>query len=76
MNLQERWEKEESKIGKLFKYGVGYIATLSGVIAEASSTYLPAFSNIPEWLTHSMVVIGVVGYVAGKLTVKHDTNKG
>jgi hypothetical protein len=67
--LQATWQAEESELGKFFKYIIGYLGILSGIIGEVSSNYLPLFPGlVPEWLSHWLVIVGVIGYIVGKLT--------
>ena len=71
--LQATWQAEESKLGKFLKYIIGYLSILAGVIGEAASTYLPLFNGfVPEWLSHALVVVGLLSYIIGKLTKKED----
>lgn len=73
MNIKERWNAEESKFGKYLKFIIGYLFTLSGVIADLTSQYIPLVSSyVPDKLVHTLVFIGVVGYTLGKLTTNKD----
>lgn len=71
MTIKERLEAEETKLGKFFKYVIGYAGVVSGIVTDTVITYLPAVREfVPEWLTHGLVVVGVCGYVIGKLSAK------
>lgn len=74
MTFKERWEAEETKIGKLFKYWAGYGLTTAGALIEAGDYLLTVYAKYslatPDWLSHGLVGLGLFGYVVGKCTVK------
>ena len=71
----ERWEAKETKVGKFFKYILGYTGMFAGIVTETVVNYLPAVSQyVPDKLSHALVSIGVICYVIGKLT-KTDVQK-
>jgi hypothetical protein len=76
MTLKERFLAEETKLGHILKVWItGLLAILS--ILGGANEYLamvpPDF--IPQWLKISVVVSGVISFVAGKLTVKSNLNE-
>ncbi len=74
MTLKDRWQAEETKLGKVAKYWVGYGATVVGVLIEIGDKAITLFAQYsvgtPEWLTHGLVGLGLLAYIGGKLTVK------
>jgi len=70
--LQQRWDAEESKLGKILKYYIGYLGIAAGSLGEGLTALMNLYTQyniaLPEWLTHTLVGIGIVGYLIGKLT--------
>ena len=70
--ISSRWEAEESKIGKWLKYYAGYIPIACGVATEVlqqtTTLFTAAGLTVPEVVPHAMVGVGLVAYIAGKLT--------
>lgn len=69
MTLKERWNAEETKIGKFFKFILGYSGVAAGIITDIAVNYMPAVSQyIPEGFAHALFKAGVICYGIGKLT--------
>jgi len=67
------WNKESSKLGKVFHIWVSSILLLTSAIGAANE-YLAVIPPdfIPQWLKTTIVISGVSSYVIGKLTKKDD----
>lgn len=74
--LKQRWQAEETKIGKLFKYYIGYIGMgagfVSGILTDITSQYAALGIAVPLWLTKTLLYSGIAGYVVGKVTKKKE----
>jgi hypothetical protein len=77
--FKQRWASEESKLGKFFKYYIGYIGVAAGVISqtitEISGIYASVGVGAPSWFTKALLGLGIAGYVAGKITKKKEVNR-
>lgn len=78
-SFKERWEAEESKLGKFLKYYIGYIGIACGLISENSTEILAIFGQVGISVPHSVSMFflysGVIAYVIGKLTKKPNVDK-
>lgn len=75
MTLKERFNAESSALGKILSNWVGRLLLLFSAIGAANeylSLIPPDF--VPQWLKAVIVISGVISFVAGRLTVKKDTN--
>lgn len=69
MTFRERWDAKETKLGKFFKYVLGYCSAIAGIITDIGVNYLPAVSQyVPQEFAHTLIKVGIICYGLGKLT--------
>jgi len=70
------WNKESSKIGKVFHTWVAGILLVLSILG-GSNEYLSLVppDYIPTYIKTIVVISGVISYVGGKLTKKEDAPK-
>ncbi len=76
MTLRERLRAKETRVGKFLKDLLApalLICSILGGANEYLAVLPPDF--IPQYLKTSVVVAGVISYIAGKLTVNKDLNE-
>ena len=70
--LKQRWEAEETAIGKKLKYYVGYVFMAAGWVTLHVNDITSLFTNsglpIPLWLPKVFFSCGLLGYISGKMT--------
>lgn len=73
MTLKERWQAEESKIGKVLKdivaKGLIVVTVIGGMVDFAVG--LPQ-EWVPSWVKTTIIIAALVSHVAGKMTVKDE----
>lgn len=74
MTLKERWEARETKIGKWIKNWIGKFLILCSALGGANE-YLQVIPLdwIPTWLKTCILIAGIIGFLAGKMSVKPGT---
>ena len=73
MTIKERINAPSTKLGKLLQKWVSGFLLFCGALGAANE-YLSLLPSdfIPTWIKVSVVVAGVISFVAGKLTVQTD----
>jgi len=71
MTLKERILAEETKLGKFLKNQLASLLLLCSILGGANE-YLALVPTdfIPNYIKTSVVIAGIISYVAGKLTAK------
>lgn len=71
MTLKERWMASETAVGSWIKNWIGKLLILASALGGASEYILGLPQDwIPSWIKTVVLIAGVVGFVAGKMTVK------
>lgn len=74
--FRERWESEESSLGKKIKYYIGYVfigaSAITLHVPEITAIFMNAGVQVPVWLPKVFLVCGILGYVGGKITKRSD----
>jgi hypothetical protein len=71
MTLRERWTARETKIGCWIKNWIGKLLIACSALGGANE-YLQVVPQdwIPQWIKAAILVAGIIGFVAGKMSVK------
>jgi hypothetical protein len=74
--LRQRWEAEETAIGKKLKYYIGYMFMVAGYVTmhvqDITSIFMNAGVVVPVWVPKVFLACGFIGYIGGKLTKKDE----
>jgi hypothetical protein len=74
--IKKRWNAKESRLGKFLKRELALFLLLCSIVGGANEYLILIPSDwIPIWIKEMVPIMGLISYVAGKLTKEKEDGR-